>query len=231
MLRGGPEFLKTSTVAMAGKTTTNLSDLAFFRLERLLITLEMAPGAELRERELVERLEMGRTPVREAVQRLAQMGLIEVAPRLGLRVSCIRPDDFQRVMALRTSLEPALAREATEGSSAGQRAEIDACSGAMRTAAETRDIRLFLAADKTFDRILAQAADNAHLARALEPLQTHARRLWFHHVGEAGLARSAGLHLPVMEAFVQGDADAAEKAMRRLVDGMSAEAIASEARR
>jgi len=199
----------------------NLSDNAYGRLERMLVTLEIAPGAELTERELISRVHMGRTPVREAMQRLAWMGMIEIRPRAGLRITAIRPGDFQRVQNLRSLLEPIFARTATERASPGQRAQIAACRDMMQEAVAMSDVKLFLAADKVFDRLMAESAADEFLVRALDPLQVHARRLWFHHVGQGGLVRAASLHMPVMDAFVAANAGSAEAAMRALIDGIA----------
>lgn len=195
----------------------NLSENAFARLERMVVTLELPPGLELTERDLLARVNMGRTPVREAMQRLEWMGLIDVRPRAGIRIAAIAPGDYALVLALRAQLEPMFARKATENATPDHRAQIDACRMMMQEAVALSDLKLFLAADKVFDRLMAEACGDRFLVRALDPLQVHARRLWFHHVGYAGLSRSAHLHMPVMEAFVANDAEAAEAAMQRLI--------------
>lgn len=202
---------------LARPRPVNLAENAFARLERMVVTLELQPGLELTERELLARVGLGRTPVREAVQRLAWMGLIEIRPRLGLRIAPIGDTDFARVLRLRALLEPLFARTATLNATAAQRARIAACRVMMQESVSLSDLKLFLAADKVFDGLMAEACGDPVLVRALDPLQVQARRLWFHHVGHKGLAHSAHLHMPVMAAFVAADADAAGSAMHRLV--------------
>jgi len=206
---------------LARPRPVNLSENAFARLERMVVTLELEPGLELTEKELIARVNMGRTPVREAMQRLEWMGLIEVRPRAGLKIAVIDPNDYARVLALRAVLEPLFARKATKNATPDQRAQIGACREMMQEAVTLSDLKLFLAADKIFDRLMAEACADPFLIRALDPLQVHARRLWYHKIGHGGLAHAAHLHMPVMTAFVEADGDAAEAAMHRLINGIA----------
>ena len=76
------------------------------------MTLELAPGSVATEGALIERLGLGRTPVREAIQRLAWEGLVEVRPRAGLAIAPLHPGDWVRVIDARRGLEIVLARSA-----------------------------------------------------------------------------------------------------------------------
>ena len=85
---------------------------AYLGLERLIVTLELAPGAVVTERVLIERLSLGRTPVREAIQRLTWEGLLEVRPRAGIVVAPLNAGDWLRVIDARRGVEAILARSA-----------------------------------------------------------------------------------------------------------------------
>ncbi|MCG5474340.1 MAG: GntR family transcriptional regulator, partial [Sinorhizobium fredii] len=90
---------------------------AYLALERLVVTLKLKPGTLVTERQLLELANHGRTPVREAIQKLAWQGLIEVRPRVGLQISIIRPDDRIHVMETRQQLEPLAAALVAEHAS------------------------------------------------------------------------------------------------------------------
>src|SRR3954469_17468400 len=85
---------------------------AYRTLERMILTLELAPGSVATEGALIERVGLGRTPVREAIQRLPWEGLIEISPRAGLGIASLRGGDWVRVLDARSGLEQVLARSA-----------------------------------------------------------------------------------------------------------------------
>src|SRR5690554_240179 len=85
---------------------------AYRILERMIVTLELAPGSVVTEGALIARLGLGRTPVREATQRLAWEGLMEVRPRAGLAIAPLNPGDWLRVIEARAGVEAVLARSA-----------------------------------------------------------------------------------------------------------------------
>src|SRR6478609_3116068 len=85
---------------------------AYRMLERLIVTLELSPGSIATEGGLIERVGLGRTPVREAIQRLAWEGLIEIRPRAGLEIAPLHAADWLRVLDARRGVEIILARAA-----------------------------------------------------------------------------------------------------------------------
>ncbi|WP_311029569.1 GntR family transcriptional regulator [Mesorhizobium koreense] len=197
---------------------------AYLILEDKLVTLELQPCQVLSERQLIELVGLGRTPVREAIQRLSWEGLIEVLPRSGIRVSDIRPEDYMRVMEPRAVLEPLLARNVARYANNGHTASLTVCAGEMETAAKSADVHAFLKADKVFDEILAVACPNKFITKVLAPLQTHSRRFWFHFGSTDGPEISAKLHVAVMQAISRKDEAAAERSMVDLVEYLSAAA-------
>ena len=104
---------------------TSLSDQAYYRIRELIVTLELAPGSLVSERDLMLRLELGRTPVREALRALARERLIEVYPRRGMFVSSVDVRDLAGLSEVRLTLEPRAARLAAERATDADRARID----------------------------------------------------------------------------------------------------------
>ncbi|MDX1380572.1 MAG: GntR family transcriptional regulator, partial [Xanthomonadales bacterium] len=82
-----------------------LSEQAYAALEQRLVTLDLPPGMLVTERDLVELTGIGRTPVREAVLRLADEGLLQVLPRKGLQVAPVSRRQLARVLELRRAVE------------------------------------------------------------------------------------------------------------------------------
>ncbi len=142
-------------------------------LERDIVTLRLAPGQLLTEAALIERLHMGRTPVREAVQRLAWEGLMEIRPRAGVAVAALDPADFAKVLDARRGVELVLARSAARYASSADDEAFAFVGTQMREAEKNADVDLFLDADKAFDTVLAGAAANPYASRLAAPLQTH----------------------------------------------------------
>ena len=192
--------------------------LAYLALERLIVTLKLKPGMLVTERQLLELANHGRTPVREAIQKLAWQGLIEVRPRVGLEISRIRQDDRIHVMQTRQQLEPVAASLVAEHANADARREMSDCRQQMLDCAARDDLEGFLIADKMFDEVMEEACPNRFLTAALAPLQTHARRIWFASASPEKMKGSVERHVKVMRAIEAADAEDAAAAMSRLMD-------------
>src|SRR3954469_21260931 len=102
----------------------SFADRAYYAIRELIVTLELPPGAVVREPELTERLGIGRTPVREALRRLAQERLVEVFPRRGMFVTEVDARDLARLCEVRLALEPEAARLAAERATQADLAEL-----------------------------------------------------------------------------------------------------------
>lgn len=191
---------------------------AYRAIEGKIVTLELAPGATLTEGMLIELVGFGRTPVREAIQRLSWEGLVEVRPRAGILVAPIQPGDWIKVLAVRAGLEPLLARSAVRFGSNEALEQMRQAAVAMQAAVAACDVHEFLAADKMFDEGLADAADNPYAVRVAQPLQSHSRRFWFRYRGETGLADAAAHHIALIEAIVARDPDSAFARAGRMIE-------------
>lgn len=197
------------------------SHLAYLALEHLIVTLALKPGALVTEKQLIDMGGHGRTPIREAIQKLAWQGLILVKPRVGLQISEIREQDHANVMQVRRELEPIAAALAAQHANAEQRAELSHCAKLMADSAANRDLASFFAADKAFDEIIEDACPNSFITSALGPVQTHSRRLWYSTATPDRMDRSIALHIEVIQAIQRADVAEASRAMRSLIDYLS----------
>jgi DNA-binding GntR family transcriptional regulator len=190
---------------------------AYHALERMIVMLELAPGSVTTEGALIERLGLGRTPVREAVQRLAWEGLLEIRPRSGLAVAPIHAGDWLKVLDARRGVEAVLARSAARFVTRDTASGFQAAAHAMQQAAAAGNVAAYLAADKALDEAMAAAADNIYAARTAAPLQTHSRRFWFRYRADTLLSESAAHHIGIIRAIVDRNEDAAGAEAERLI--------------
>lgn len=202
---------------------------AYHELERLIVTLELAPGSIATEGSLIELLGLGRTPVREAIQRLAWEGLVEIRPRAGLAIASLHPGDWLRVIDARRGIEVLLARLAARFVTRDAVNHFHDAALAMQKAVIATDVPAFLAADKALDTALVVAADNDFASRLAAPLQAHGRRFWFRYRRDAGLAALAEHRVALIRSVLENDEEAAAADAERLMAMLRshAEAIAT----
>lgn len=190
---------------------------AYHALERMIVTLELPPGSFVTEGALIDRLGLGRTPVREAIQRLAWEGLLEVRPRAGIAVAPLHAGDWLRVIDARRGVEIVLARSAARFLTMDVAVQFQATAVAMHEAVVANDVLGFLEADKALDDALERAADNPFAARVAAPLQTHSRRFWYRFQSGTGLAESAANHVTLIGAILDRDEERAGVEADRLM--------------
>jgi len=199
--------------------SSSLTDEAYAALEERIVTLEMAPGSDVSEQALCTEIGLGRTPVREALQRLAREGLVAVLPRKGVRVTETDPAQQLLVLEVRRELERLLSRTAAERASGEQRDLLRAIADGMERAAATNDDRSFLRLDRAMNLLVMEAAHNEYAAGAMRLINGHSRRFWFQHYrAAADLPHSARLHAAQARAIASGDPREAAGAVERLMD-------------
>src|SRR5262245_3708720 len=100
------------TTRVSAAADASLTDRAYSRLEELIVTLQLAPGEVVSEAALADRLGIGRTPIREALHRLARERLVTILPRRGIIVSEINIGAQLRLLEVRREIERLVARSA-----------------------------------------------------------------------------------------------------------------------
>jgi DNA-binding GntR family transcriptional regulator len=196
-----------------------LTDRAYRQLEELIVTLALPPETILSEQSLAARLEIGRTPIREALQRLARDGLVVILPRRGILVSQINLKTQMRLLEVRRELERLMARGAAERATAEETTAFSTIAREMRRASDQNDDMTFMRLDRQFNELVSQAARNEFASRAMGLMHGLSRRFWYQHYRESGdLPLSARLHAEVAEAIARRSPDAAAKASDRLID-------------
>ena len=208
---------KTSRLASPPDDAT-MTDKAYALIEELIVTLELAPGAVLSEVVLANRLSTGRTPVREALQRLSRDGLVNILPRRGVLVSEMDLSAQLRLLEVRRELERLMARGAAKRATLEERKEFAEIAQGMRLAAEKEDGLAFMRLDQQFNMSIAAASRNEFATRAMGLMHGLSRRFWYQHYKQAAdLPLAARLHAEVAEAVAAQNVEAAGAASDALM--------------
>lgn len=197
----------------------SLTDKAYKQLEEMIVTLQLEPGAVLSELELGEQLQIGRTPIREALHRLSREGLVLILPRKGILVTDINPSKQLLVLEVRRELERLMARAAAARSTAEERKVFRRIAKGMRLASGKNDDMKFMRHDNELNVLVAQASHNEYAARANQATQGLSRRFWYLHYKQAGdMPRMAEMHADLAERIADGDPKGAAEASDCLID-------------
>jgi DNA-binding GntR family transcriptional regulator len=199
----------------------SFADRAYYAIRELIVTLELPPGAVVREPELTARLGIGRTPVREALRRLAQERLVEVFPRRGIFVTEVDARDLTRLCEVRLALEPEAARLAAERATQADLTELRAVLAEL-DGRRKRDPRALIDLDERIHRAIYLASHNPYLAETLEQYYAHALRIWMVALARTDIGAAVGGHHAVLEAVVRGDGARAARLMREHVESFEA---------
>lgn len=197
----------------------SLTAQAYERIEELIVKLDLQPGTAISEAELSARLGIGRTPVREALQRLAREHLVQILPQRGVLVSELDIKRQLRLLEVRREVERMVARCAARRATDAERKQFAELAREFNAAARTNDQTRFMRADKTFNDLSLKVARNEFAAGAMGLMHGLSRRFWFMHHRQADDTDSmASLHGRLARAIADGDEAAAAKALDALID-------------
>lgn len=190
-------------------TEPTLSEQAYAELRTMIVRLDLAPGDVLREDDLRERLGIGRTPIREALQRLAREHFVTVISRRGMFVAGIDVAELSMLFETRTVLEPYAARLAAARGTAAHWAEMTAELRATKKATGNEQL---MVVDRRCHEIMWGAADNRFLLDTLDTLYAQSERLWHLYLADvADMRHAVSEHTEILAALEAGDgAEAAE---------------------
>ncbi len=178
-------------------------------LRELILSAQLAPGSRLGEVELAERLGVSRTPVREALTRLAAEGVVEIVANRGARVATWTVAELEGVFDLRASLEPQLTGFAVPNATAGDVAELDDLAHRMLEVGRPgpqQDLDALVPLNRAFhDRLIALAAHPTLATALAAAIHPPIVRRNFHAYDEDSLRRSLGHHLEIVAAVRAGD--------------------------
>ena len=197
----------------------SLTDRAYAYLEEMIVTLQLAPGSAVSESALSQHLGIGRTPIREALQRLARERLVSILPRGGVIVSEINVTSQLRLLAVRRELERLIAGSAARRATDEQRARFRELAALFEQSAKVNDDITFMRTDRDFNVLCSSASGNEFAAGAMSLMHSLSRRYWYIHYKQAAdMPLTAKLHADIARAIAAGDEQRAAKASDKLLD-------------
>lgn len=206
---------------------TSRSMEAYQRIKQQIVSLQLPPGAIIVEADLQRELGLGRTPIREALQRLAQERLVVVLPRRGMFVADIGITDLQRLFEIRLALEDLAVRLAAQRGTEAHWRRMEAALAVMPAADDDPsaiDNEALIAIDEACHEIIYDAADNVFLRDTLVTTYALSLRLWYFSLSRIGDMRSAlAEHQHILDALRAGDADESARLMRQHIQAFQAE--------
>jgi len=199
------------------------SEVAYARILERIVSLEMPPGSVVNEARLRDELGIGRTPIREALQRLARENLVKSVPHRGTFVTDVNLTDLARITEVRVVLEAHAARLATEKLAAADRESIEELLELLARGYVT-DQRDLMQLDQRIHRTVYRAARNPFLESTLERYFNLSLRLWYLVLDrDVRLREAVDEHVELLRAILGGDGELSETIMRKHVTGFERE--------
>ena len=196
-----------------------LADRAYAELRDRIVTLRIAPGAPIDEDALGGELEIGRTPVREAIKRLALENLVTVFPRRGTFASEINITDLADISDVRIQLEGHAAYRAAQRITAAQREELDGLLEELAGSQGSDDVEALMALDTRVHRFVHRCAGNPYLEETLGRYFNLSLRIWYLVIDRLPhLFARVHEHEDLLRAIADGDADRARDVMAEHIE-------------
>jgi len=198
-------------------TKKTLRTHAYEILEELIVTQALRPGATVTEEDLAKQTGIGRTPIREALQRLAREGLVSIRPRSAIVILEMTHARQLQLLEARAALQEQTVRLAARRADVDQRATMLQLARAVEDAAVIGDGELYLRIARDIHMILRAAAGNEFLQRFMGSLYVLSRQFSFTHLREVDMPRAAGTHARILRAVAARDEEAAARASQAMM--------------
>jgi DNA-binding GntR family transcriptional regulator len=209
--------LKRRLGAEAPPTSLRLQ--AYQEIKRRINRLEYRPGAYLNEAQISRQLQIGRTPVHQALDRLMLEGLVQIIPRKGVMVQSISLDEVLQLLEARLVNEVYCIELATERATDAHLSALQSLLASAEPLVRARDREKLMNIDREFHRLISEAAGNAIIADILRTLHDRSLRFWFIAVGDdLQLRRIAQEHKAIVAAIKQRNRRLAGNAMRTHIE-------------
>lgn len=209
-------------VSANGKSgVRSLAQLAYDKTHRDIIRCRLSPGREVSEAQLAERYGLGKTPVREALARLAHEGLVQSLPRRGYRVSPITLTAVKDLLGFRLIVETQAARMAAGRCNVQQLRRLDELCAVGYDPEDVKSVERFLRANTELHATIARAAGNPKLEAAIVQLLNEVERFLYLALELGGSRVSMShAHRNLVDALAAGDGEAAAKAVADQIRGV-----------
>ncbi|MFI6577991.1 GntR family transcriptional regulator [Nocardiopsis sp. NPDC050513] len=197
----------------------SLAERAYAAIRDRLVMLEIKPGDPIVEDRLSAELDMGRTPIREALKRLERDRMVVAYPRRGTFATDVHISDLAHISEVRRTLEPLAASTAAERATPADRAELTELRSRIG-GDHGQDNAELLRTDVAVHRAIYRCAYNPFLEDTLITYDNLATRIWCVFIPRmSGVAGHVDQHVPLLTAVIDGDADRAGKLALKHVTG------------
>jgi DNA-binding GntR family transcriptional regulator len=204
-----------------------VTDWVYEEIREAIIDLRLAPGDPLREAAIASQLGVSKTPIREALTRLEQEGLVETTSFKGAVVSGYSPRDLEEIYELRALLEGAAVRAVADDASDETRAQLADLVSRSRGSRDVGDVAALAALLGAFDLIVYEQVTNRRIRALIENLRAHLTRIGNLTEGIPGrVEASVEEHAAIVEAIMRHDADDAERLMRAHIASVLSDQLA-----
>jgi Transcriptional regulators len=216
-----------TTVQSRRANEQSQSSEAYRLIKEKIITLELPPASLIDEASLMASLGLGRTPIREALQRLALESLVVILPRRGTIVADLNMSDLNKIFEMRLELEAMAVRLAAQRAHAAQLAEMEQLFEQADALLQSGDNYELIKLDHAMHMLIARAAGNEFLEETLDWLYSHVLRLWYVSLHRVQRLREAiEEHREMLALIKQGDGEAAAALMRKHISEFQAQFMA-----
>jgi DNA-binding GntR family transcriptional regulator len=204
-----------------------VTDWVYEEIRGAIVDLRLQPGAPLREAAIATQLGVSKTPVREALGRLEQEGLVEATSFKGAVVSDYSERDLEEIYELRELLEGAAARAAATDANAETLAALHGVIDRSRAARDAGDLAGLADLLGRFDQIVFEQVANVRIRGLIETLRAHLTRIGKLTEEIPGrVEASVEEHAAIVDAIARGDADEAERAIRSHIASVRGDQLA-----
>lgn len=193
----------------------SLNDQAYLAFRHRLITLRYKPGEYLNTAQVMDDLERGRTPVNQAIHRLATEGLLQIIPRKGVMVAPLSIDDALELIEVRLVNETLCVQLASQKVMATHIAQLHDLNQQIAAASKAHDREQMMLLDREFHQMLADIAGNRRLADILSVIHAQAQRFWATTLSSVThMEEVIAEHNAIIMALEEGDMQQAAEAAR-----------------
>lgn len=195
--------------------TSSLAQQAYYLLRDRIVTLALPPGALVNERDLAEELDIGRTPLRDAIRRLEDDGLVEVYPRRGVYVGALDAGSLGEISEVRVELEVLACRLAARRHSAEDETVLVGLRQSLSRLPAQPDQQALIRLDQQIHAGIYRATHNVRLETTCDRYYLLALRLWFMALGRVqDLGHAVDEHHDLLGAILDRDEEAASEHSR-----------------
>lgn len=200
----------TTAGKLFDREAVSQTEKAYVLLEELVVTGGLPPGTQWSENVLSERIGIGRSPTRDALQKLAFQRLVQIMPRKGIYISEIDYQGQLQVIQSRREIEGLIVSQAAHCATRQEREGMQELIKQLQKLKTQKDMLMYMRVHFKWTKALGEASRNSYAAEFYSMLQTLARRfLYFHQDRHADLSDICALHITQLEAVIAHDAQAA----------------------